>query len=97
MRVYIPPSKVAPEGQYCYKITKIVYDEKGCPHIHRRMCPFHVMRDDKPYQMNGYCSYLRLGDWMKNGTSLLFDQVKECDLNSEGNSLDAEDGSSYDK
>lgn len=32
-------------------------------------------------QANGFCSYLQLGDWMKGGTFLLWDAVKECNIN----------------
>jgi len=26
-------------------------------------CPYWSIRKDKPYQFNGYCSYLEKGDW----------------------------------
>jgi len=28
--------------------------------------------------MDGHCGYLGKGDWEKDGTTLLWDQVKEC-------------------
>ena len=39
-------------------------------------CPFWSLRDDKPEQDNGYCSYLESGDWDSEGLGLLWDQVK---------------------
>jgi len=44
--------KLIPKGVYCY-------DEKG-------VCPYWSLRKDKPYQFNGYCSYLEKGDWELN-------------------------------
>jgi hypothetical protein len=31
--------------------------------------------------MNGYCKFLRAGDWQKDGTFLLWEQLKECGVN----------------
>jgi hypothetical protein len=56
--------KKIPHGPYCY-------DSLG-------VCPYWSIKKDKPYGANGYCSFLRKGDWQDNGTILLFDQVKEC-------------------
>lgn len=56
-----------PEGMYCY-------DGDYC-------CPYWSMRDDKPEQDNGYCSFLKTGDWEHPGVGLLWDQVKECGVN----------------
>jgi len=56
-----------PEGIYCY-------NEEG-------VCPYWSLVKDKPYQENGYCSYLKLGDWEIEGLSLLWDQCKECNEN----------------
>jgi len=62
---------VIPNGQYCYH-------KPG----RRDSCPFWELRNDKPERENGYCSFLRRGDWeVKNETSLLWDQVKECEIN----------------
>lgn len=60
-------SKKIPKGLYCY-------DNNG-------ICPYWSRRIDKPEQENGYCSFLKHGDWMVEGISLLWDQCKECDEN----------------
>jgi hypothetical protein len=60
-----------PKGMYCYKSF----------HNKRSICPYWSIREDKPEQENGYCSYLEKGDWETDG--LLWDQVKECDINIE--------------
>lgn len=67
---------VIPNGDYCYKIIGR-YDSG----IKIKQCPYWSIREDKPYQMNGYCSFIRHGDWEVNGTSLLWDMVKECNVN----------------
>lgn len=61
-----------PRGNYCY-----TREEDGTI----SPCPFWSMREDKPYQENGYCSYMRSGDWNTDELSLLWDQVKECGVN----------------
>lgn len=68
--------RLIPKGCYCY-------DENG-------VCPFWWSFDDFGEQMNGYCSLMERGDWMQSengGTSLLFDQCKECGLNDDDDSL----------
>ena len=60
-----------PEGLYCYKRIS---------HIKIKLCPYWSRRDDKPEQENGYCSYLKIGDW-DIPLGLLWDQVKECEEN----------------
>ena len=71
-----------PVGPYCYSIKKIKGDKiKICA------CPYWELRKDKPTQDNGYCHYLERGDWEDAGTSLLWDMVKECGINSEPSSL----------
>ena len=55
-----------PKGPYCY-------DENG-------VCPFWCIEPIHPTQENGYCSFLRLGDWDLS-LGLLWDQVKECGVN----------------
>jgi hypothetical protein len=62
-----------PEGLYCY----------GHDGSKRVVCPYWSIREDKPNQNNGYCSYLKYGDWESEGLSLLWDQVKECGINRE--------------
>lgn len=61
-----------PEGPYCYG--------KG----RGDKCPHWKLIYGMPYQMNGYCKFLNKGDWYpseKGGTSLLWDQCKECGVN----------------
>lgn len=84
------PKHVIPKGFYC--------------HTAREVCPYWSMNPNKPKQENGYCAYLKQGDWdinnsareftnvktnkvtlakdMPIGISLLWDQCKECGINS---------------
>lgn len=55
-----------PKGMYCY-------DENGT-------CPYWDLIEDKPEQLNGYCRYLEIGDWMERSGGLLWDQCKECGI-----------------
>ena len=41
-------------------------------------CKWRSENKTKDNQMNGYCKYLNLGDWYKDGTLLLWDGCKEC-------------------
>jgi len=57
---------------YCY-----THDKNGkCS-----FCPFWSINKDHEEQNNGYCSFLKVGDWEGKGLSLLWDQVKECGIN----------------
>lgn len=58
---------VIPQGYYCY--------------AGKTKCPFWSKDETKPEQMNGHCSYLDLGDWEIKDFGLLWDQVKECNVN----------------
>jgi hypothetical protein len=75
-------TSVIPEGPYCYNILS-GWKRKpdGTPYYETSMCPYWSLRSDKPNQMNGYCSFLEKGDWQDDGTMLLWDQVKECQIN----------------
>ncbi len=64
-------TSVIPEGLYCYTYIGNKLE----------VCPYWEMRTDKPYQANGYCQFLAQGDWMEDGTDLLWDQCKECGIN----------------
>ena len=55
-----------PKGNYCYGKTK---------------CPFWDAIEEFPDQDNGYCHYLKSGDWQGKGIGLLWDQCKECGVN----------------
>lgn len=65
---------------YCYSYKKPTeLNDWGAPKtVH---CPYWSLRKDKPSQMDGYCSYLELGDWEEKGTGLLWDQCKACGIN----------------
>jgi len=75
-----------PKGIYCY-------DENG-------LCPHWELRPDQPEQMNGYCHYLKRGDWEvpipedfpdgfpESILSLLWDQCKECGENMDMDDMD---------
>ena len=69
---------VIPYGPYCYTIEDVV--TKPDMSIKIKSCPYWELREDKPHQKNGYCQYLEAGDWEEDGTSFLFDQVKECGI-----------------
>ena len=62
--------KLIPKGVYCYtqKNDKLY------------VCPYWSINKRRPYQDNGYCSFLKQGDWMV-GFGLLWDQIKECGIN----------------
>ena len=62
-----------PKGFYCY-------DTNG-------VCPYWSLNKNKPHQENGYCSYLEQGDWDEH-LGLLWDQVKECNINMEEDDLE---------
>lgn len=64
MKKWIPKDTV-----YCYeyKNGKI-----------KRICKWWKMRKDKDKQENGYCLYLKEGDWEDKRVSLLWDLCKEC-------------------
>ena len=67
---------IIPKGLYCWSYIK---DKSGKDKIY--LCPFWSIKKSKPYQENGYCKYLKMGDWNSNYLSLLWDQVKECGIN----------------
>jgi hypothetical protein len=75
--VYKTPEQVIPQGIYCY-------DENG-------VCPYWTLNPFQEKQMNGMCLYLMKGDWQEDGTMLLWDRCKECDVNSDDNERVAED------
>lgn len=65
---------LVPKSDYCYSGFKNTY----------KCCPFWMTLKQFPKQSNGYCTLMEVGDFMtlsNNGTSLLWDQVKECGIN----------------
>ncbi|HID0767974.1 TPA: hypothetical protein ACXDAZ_002503 [Clostridium botulinum] len=53
---------------YIYKNNKLI------------LCKWYRFNSNKDKQECGYCKYLNCGDWQEDGTLLLFDMVKECDI-----------------
>lgn len=64
-----------PKGYYCYKILEIVDGYK----LKTAVCPYWGVNPFKRDQDNGYCIYTGLKDWEDD--TLLWDQVKECEIN----------------
>lgn len=54
---------------YCYTTNKY-----GKTYV----CKWLKKVKNKDHQENGYCAYLKEGDWEDKGTSLLWDKCKEC-------------------
>ena len=63
--------KLIPHGDYCYVL------KEG----RRNACPFWDKFPNLPRQENGFCHYLKAGDFTEKPTFLLWDQVKECGIN----------------
>lgn len=98
-----------PKGTYCYARLRIT--RKGQIKV-VGLCPYWSQRKNKPKHENGYCDYLKKGDWDLNKEkrwskaydksgkkvktkwqnakeigfpmSLLWEQVKECNINEGG-------------
>ncbi|WP_174730489.1 hypothetical protein [Mesobacillus harenae] len=72
------PAKHIPYGDKCYEPIK----GGGL-----KYCPFWELVDEIPYDDNGFCHFLKRGDWEGapvDGTEslgLLFDGIKECGIN----------------
>lgn len=66
----VPEDKI-PFGPYCF-------DKNG-------ICPFWSIRNDLPHRRNGYCAFLKRGDWEypNSWDSLLWDRVKGCGIKTE--------------
>lgn len=72
-------TSVIPKGMFCYTSLGDFIDGE----IPVKLCSFWSRDKTKPEQESGYCELLKKGDWMENGTWLLWDQVKACDINAE--------------
>lgn len=72
-----PDTSKIPPGSYCYELLEV--SPEGVQKV--KPCPFWELRKDKPSQDNGYCHYLKRGDWECSELSLLWDGVKECGIN----------------
>lgn len=64
MKKWIPKDTL-----YCYFINK---------HGRVETCKWHRTNKKVDEQESGYCKYLKVGDWHKNGTMLLWDECKAC-------------------
>jgi len=61
--------KRIPKGPYCYGTNGIC-------------CPYWKEEEGRPYQLNGYCELLEIGDWMDDPRAgELWDQIKVCTIN----------------
>lgn len=65
--IFNPEAKKIPKGLYCY-------DENG-------LCPHWSCHPEHGEQNNGYCAFMKYGDWEDDHFSLLWDQCKECGIN----------------
>ena len=63
---------VIPDGDYCYTRD----DQGNCV-----LCPYWAIETSKPKQLNGYCAFLKEGDWQSSGIGLIWDQCKACGQN----------------
>ena len=72
-----------PKGMYCYDVIVPCTAETNF-NYRVKPCRFWSLRKERCNQMNGYCSFLELGDWdLPTGFDLLWDQVKVCGINNE--------------
>ena len=63
-----------PKGDYCYTILSTSSNE-----IKIKLCPYWSVDYTKPDQEYGCCALLNIKDWEDD--TLLWDQVKECNIN----------------
>ena len=56
---------IIPRGVYCYGINrgKMRLNRDGSYSPRYKICPYWNKNKDKPNQCNGYCGYLKQGDW----------------------------------
>jgi len=64
--------QLIPQGSYCYS-----RDANGAI----TLCPFWSRTESRPHQENGFCHFLKRGDWEGSGLGLVWDQCKECGVN----------------
>ena len=63
--------RLIPRGTYCYNRVGGVF----------KCCPFLDKMEGLPNQANGFCHYLKQGDFTSPGTDLLWDSCKCCGVN----------------
>lgn len=78
---------VIPSGMYCYTRMSDFVDGQ----MTIKPCPYWSIDRNQPVQANGYCKFLKKGDWMDDGTWLLWDQIKACGVNNEGEEFCSEE------
>lgn len=71
-----------PHSDYCYTVLEPP-TKKNNYKMKIKPCPFYDKNPTKPEQQNGYCHFLKAGDWEEDGAFLLWDMVKECGINLE--------------
>ena len=89
----IKAESLIPKGIYCYTPVETPNEDNGYVFL-VNTCPFWehynpAKHGKLPPEFDDpnsggpgcYCSYLKLGDWMEDGTMLLWDQVKACGIN----------------
>lgn len=74
-------TSVIPRGLFCYTAQGEFEDGK----MLIKTCPYWSIDESQPEHANGYCKFLKKGDWMEDGTWLVWDQIKACGINEEGN------------
>lgn len=75
---------IIPEGLYCYNGIDHEVNEAGFTVLKlQNVCPFHRTLKGYPSRESGYCLYLQRGDFADRSLMLLWDMVKECDINPE--------------
>ncbi len=64
-----------PSGPYCY--SRVVYTKEG---LDIDLCPYWDHDPEKKRQEDGYCHFIKAGDW-EDGWGLIWDCCKECNKN----------------
>lgn len=73
------PEKYVPEGMYCYSSTgESGVNAEGIPYRKVQKCPFWDYDPDMPNQENGYCHFLREGDWGINIDGMDTTTLEHC-------------------
>lgn len=69
-----------PPGPYCYTLGE---RDPNDYFPHRFRCPYLAYNRWAYEQENGYCHFIKEGDWQYKGTFLLWDMCKECGIKTE--------------
>lgn len=71
---------LVPYGDYCYTWEEVPSVENNFRGKIKK-CPFWDILSTLPEQSGGFCHLMKIGDFTKDGTMLLWDQVKCCGVN----------------